>query len=105
MDVFEGATSLLDKSLLRQEEGAGGEPRFAMLETIHEFANAKLEESGKVEAVRRAHAEYFLALAEEAAPMLWGAEDAGWLDRLEREHGNMRAALSWAIEHEEATLA
>ena len=104
-DAFDGVSSLLDKSLLRQEEGAAGEPRFAMLETIHEFANVKLEESGEVEAVRRAHAEYFLALAEEAEPMLWGAEDAAWLDRLEQEHDNMRAALSWAIEHEEATLA
>jgi predicted ATPase/class 3 adenylate cyclase len=104
-DVFEGASSLLDKSLLRQEEGAGGEPRFVMLETIHEFANAMLEGSGDAEAVRRAHAEYFLALAEEAEPMLWGAEDAKWLDRLDQEHGNMRAVLSWAIEHEEGELA
>src|SRR5918998_593450 len=104
-DVFEGASSLLDKSLLRQEEGTGGEPRFGMLETIHEFANEKLEESGEADAVSRAHAEYFLALAEEAEPMLWGAEDAAWLDRLAQEHDNMRAGLSWAIEHEEATLA
>jgi predicted ATPase len=104
-DVFEGTSSLLDKSLLRQEEGAGGEPRFLMLETIHEFAAEKLEGSWEAESVRRAHAEYFLALAEEAEPMLWGAEDAAWLDRLEREHDNMRAALSWAIGHEEVTLA
>ena len=104
-DVFDSASSLLDKSLLRQEEEATGEPRFLMLETIHEFAQVRLEESGEVEAVRRAHAEYFRALAEEAEPNLWGAEDAAWLDRLEREHDNMMAALSWAIEHEEATLA
>ena len=104
-DVLDGVSSLLDKSLLRQEEGAGGEPRFVMLETIHEFAQEKLEESGEAEAMKRAHAEYFLALAEEAEPMLWGPEDAAWLDRLEQEHDNMRAALSWAIEHEEAELA
>jgi predicted ATPase/class 3 adenylate cyclase len=104
-DVFEGASSLLDKSLLRQEEGAGGEPRFVMLETIHEFANARLDGSGEAEAVRRAHAEYFLALAEEAESMLWGAEDAAWLDRLDQEHDNMRAMLSWAISHEEGELA
>ena len=104
-DVFDGASSLLDKSLLRQEEGAGGEPRFVMLETIHEFANAKLEGSGEAEAVRRAHAEYFLALAEEAEPMLWGPEQGTWLERLEPEHDNMRAALSWAIERGEASLA
>jgi predicted ATPase len=104
-DVFEGASSLLDKSLLRQEEGAGGESRFLMLETIHEFAQVKLEESGEVEAVRRAHAEYFLALAEEAEPRLWGPEDAAWLDRLEQEHDNVRAALSWSMEHGEVELA
>ncbi len=104
-DVFDGASSLLDKSLLRQEEEAIGEPRFLMLETIHEFAQVKLEESGEVEDVRRAHAEYFLALAEAAEPMLWGADDATWLDRLKQDHDNMRAALSWAIEQEEATLA
>src|SRR3712207_4203505 len=105
MDVFEGASSLLDKSLLRQEEGAVGEQRFVMLETIHEFANLMLEESGEVEAVRRAHTEYFLALAEEAELMLWGPEDAAWLDRLEREHDNMRAALSWSMEQDEVELA
>jgi len=104
-DVFEGVSSLLDKSLLRQEEGAGGEPRFVMLETIREFALEKFEEGSDTEATRRAHAEYFLALAEQAEPMLWGAEDGAWLDRLKQEHDNMRAVLSWAIEHEEATLA
>jgi tetratricopeptide (TPR) repeat protein len=104
-DVFEGASSLLDKSLLRQEEEAGGEPRFLMLETIHEFANAKLEWSGEAEIIKRAHAEYFSALAEEAEPKLWGPEDAAWLNRLEEEHDNMRAALSWSIKHDEVELA
>src|SRR5215207_2578234 len=105
VDVLDGASLLLDKSLLRQVEGAADEPRFVMLETIHEFASERLEDSSDAEAARHAHAEYFLALAEEAEPMLWGAEDAAWLDRLEEEHDNMRAALSWAIEHEEAKLA
>jgi predicted ATPase/class 3 adenylate cyclase len=105
VDVLEGVSSLLDKSLLRQEEGAWDEPRFVMLETIHEFALEKLEESSDAEAIKRAHAEYFLTLAEEAEPGLWGPEDAAWLDRLEQEHDNMRTALSWAIEHEEAELA
>jgi predicted ATPase/class 3 adenylate cyclase len=104
-DVFEGASSLLDKSLLRQEEGAEGEPRFVMLETIREFAEAMLEESGEAENVRLAHAEYFLTLAEEAEPMLWGTEDAEWLDRLEQENNNMRAALSWAIARDYVDLA
>ena len=105
MDVLDGASSLLDNSLLRQEQEAEGEPRFVMLETIREYARERLENSRDAEATRRAHAEYFLAVAEEAEPMLWGADDAAWLHRLEQEHDNMRAALSWAIEREEAELA
>src|SRR5215210_2007800 len=103
-DAFDGASSLLDKSLLRQEEGSGGEPRFVMLETIHEFADAKLEGSGEAEAVRRLHAEYFLALSEEAEPGLKGQEQELWLERLEPEHNNMRAALSWVIARGESEL-
>jgi predicted ATPase/class 3 adenylate cyclase len=103
-DVLDGASSLLDKSLLRQEEGAGGEPRFVMLETIHEFAKGKLEGSGGADAVRRAHAEYFLTLAEETEPGLRGPEQGTWLERLDLEHDNIRAALSWAVEKGEAEL-
>ena len=90
MDALEGVSSLLDKSLLRQEEGPGGEPRFVMLETIHEYAREKLQASGEAEEVRRLHAEYFLAVAEEAEQGLWESEQGGWLDRLEAEHDNMR---------------
>src|SRR5919202_6470047 len=61
VDSFEGVSSLLDKSLLRQEEGVGGEPRFVMLETIHEFARERLAASGEAEEVRRRHAAYFVA--------------------------------------------
>src|SRR5215210_2414060 len=104
-DALDVVSSLLDKSLLRQEEGQGAEPRLMMLETIREFALEKFEESDDTEAIRCAHAEYFLALAEEAEPELWGPEDAAWLNQLEQEHDNMRAALSWAIGHEEAELA
>ena len=104
-DTLEGVSSLLDKSLLWQEEGLEAEPRFAMLETIHEFALEKLEESGDAETIKRAHAEHFLALAEQAEPKLWGPEDAAWLDKLEREHDNLRAALSQALEFEAAELA
>ena len=78
VDVFDGVSSLLDKSLLRQEEGPEGEPRFVMLETIHEFAREKLEESGEAEVIGRAHAGYFLALAEEAEAELIGANQVEW---------------------------
>jgi predicted ATPase/class 3 adenylate cyclase len=105
VDALEGVSSLLDKSLLRQVEGQGLEPRLMMLETIREFALEKFEESEDSEAIKRTHVEYFLALAEEAEPKLWGPEDAAWLDRLEREHDNMRAALSRALESESAESA
>jgi predicted ATPase/class 3 adenylate cyclase len=103
MDALESVSSLLDKSLLRQEEGPEGEPRFVMLETIHEYARERLQVSGEAEQTRRLHAEYFLALAEEAAPELSGADQLACLERLEAEHDNMRAALSWSLENEPET--
>ena len=105
MDSFEGVSSLLDKSLLRQEEGPNEEPRFVMLATVHEFAREKLEQSGEVEEIKRVHAKYFLTLAEEAHPQLKGANQLQWLERLEAEHDNLRAALSWALERKEAEVA
>jgi predicted ATPase/class 3 adenylate cyclase len=104
LDVFEGVSSLLDKSLLRQEEGAEGEPRFVMLETIHEYARERLEQSGEAGEIRRLHAGYFLALAEQGESKLRGPEEAKLLERLEIEHDNMREALSWALDGEEAGL-
>jgi predicted ATPase len=65
-----------------------------MLETIHEDAREKLQESGETEELRRQHAEYFLALAEEADPAVEGAQQVVGVERLEEEHDNMRAALS-----------
>jgi predicted ATPase/class 3 adenylate cyclase len=97
LDALEGLESLLEKSLLRQEEGPGGEPRFVMLETIHEYAREKLQASGEAEEIKRLHAEYFLALAKEAEPELVGPDQVEWMDRLATEHDNMRAALSWAL--------
>jgi predicted ATPase/class 3 adenylate cyclase len=98
VDAFDGVSSLLDKNLLRQEEGPEGEPRFVMLETIHEYAREKLQESGEAEEIGRAHTEYFLALVEEAEPELVGADQVSWMDRLEAEHDNLRAALSRSLE-------
>jgi predicted ATPase/class 3 adenylate cyclase len=100
VDAFEGVSSLLDKSLVRQEEGPEDEPRFVMLETIHEYAREKLQQSGEGEEIGRAHTEYFLDLAEEAEPELTGADQAEWLERLEAEHDNLRAALSRSLEGE-----
>src|SRR5215208_552281 len=106
VDAFEGISSLLDKSLIRQEEGPpNGEPRFVMLETIHEFAREKLGQSGEDEEIKRVHAQYFLTLAEGAYPESKGTNQLEWLERLEAEHDNMRAALSWTLEHKEVGVA
>jgi predicted ATPase len=95
LDVLDGAASLADKSLLRQEERTQGEPRFMMLETIREFAWERLEESRETEATQRRHAQFFLALAERAEPKLSSAAQKEWLDRLEGEQDNFRAVLAW----------
>jgi predicted ATPase len=105
VDAFEGVSSLLDKSLLRQEEGPNEEPRFVMLETVHEFAREKLKESEEAEEIKRLHGAYFLTLAEEAYPELRGPHQLEWLEKLEAEHDNMRAALSWSLERKEAEVA
>jgi len=105
LDALEGVESLLEKSLLRREEGAGGESRFVMLETVHEYAREKLRDSAEAEKIKRLHAEYYLALAEEAFPELRGPDQLEWLERAEAEHDNMRAALSWALERKVAEVA
>ena len=98
-------SALVDKSLIGQSEAPDGEPRFGMLETIREYALERLEQSGEADTLRRAHAAYFLSLAERAEPELTGSQQAEWLDRLEVEHDNLRAALAWAIEGGEAEVA
>ncbi len=104
MDVLDGLASLVDQSLVRREE-TDGEPRFLMLETIREFATERLVESGKAEEIARRHAAVYVALAERARPELLGSRQKGWLDRLERDNGNLRAALGWAIEQDAAETA
>jgi len=99
LDVTDGVASLIDKSLLRLKVGAGGEPRFLMLETIREYALERLAARGEGEALRDRHLRHYLALAEAAAPHMRGAEQIVWAERLELEHDNLRAALTWAHEH------
>ena len=115
LDLLEGVDSLMDKSLLQKIEPARGEPRFVMLETIREYGLERLASSGEEPLTRRAHAAYFVVLAEDSAsersrgvagsqdPAPRSAEDSsGWLDRLELEHDNFRAALDWLIENGES---
>src|SRR5260221_6497635 len=97
-DMLEGMASLMDKSLLRQEEQAAGETRFWMLQTLRGFGREKLAKSGELEATRQAHAEYNLRLAEEVEPSLQANEQRRWMARLDQEHENLRAALFWLLE-------
>jgi predicted ATPase/serine/threonine protein kinase len=100
IDILDGITSLVDKSLLAQKEQADGEPRFRMLEVVREYALDALEAAGESETMRRSHAAYFLALGEEAEPHLRGAQSVEWLNRLEEEHDNVRVALQWTLEND-----
>jgi ATP/maltotriose-dependent transcriptional regulator MalT len=95
--ILDVVASLVDKSLLqRMEQQEGQEPRFVMLETIREYALESLESLGETEAARRAHAAYFLRLAEEAEQGMAGPPQAVLLERLEQEHDNLRAAMQWS---------
>ncbi len=106
-EVLDGVASLMDKSLLRQVEQGGEEPRLLMLATIREYGLEALASGGEMESARRAHAAYYLRLSERAELELGGPQQGAWLERLEREHDNLRAALSWSLEQagdEEAEL-
>jgi predicted ATPase len=88
--------SLVEQSLLRHDDG-----RFTMLETIREYAAARLDVARDAQEIRSRHLQYFLALAETADHELRGPDEPLWLDRLEQEHDNIRAALKWALgEHD-----
>jgi predicted ATPase len=99
--VLDGLSSLISKSLLRTVQQEGEPSRLFMLETIREYGLECLEASGEMERVRAAHASYYLRLAEESEQHLSGREQACWLARLEREHGNLRAALQWFLDQAE----
>ncbi|MDP9358099.1 MAG: LuxR C-terminal-related transcriptional regulator [Chloroflexota bacterium] len=92
-DPFDGIASLLDASLLRQEAGPGGEPRYQMLETVRGYGLEQLAASGDDAAARAAHAAFFLALAERAAPDWFRNTAPASLDRLAADHDNLRATF------------
>ncbi len=100
--VLEQLAHLLDKSLVQAQQSTGGEPRFSMLETIREYATEQLAASGEQAALQQRHAHYFLKLAEEVEPNLSSPEGDIWLERLEREDANLRAALAWSKANQDA---
>jgi predicted ATPase/class 3 adenylate cyclase len=93
-EVLDLLTSLVEKSLVLYEEREG-EPRYRLLETVRQYARDRLEERGETAGVRGRHRDWFLALAERAEPELRRSDQLVWLDRLDGEHDNLRAALEW----------
>jgi non-specific serine/threonine protein kinase len=102
--LLDAVSALVDHSLVRQQDGPDGDPRFLMLETIREFGLDQLVASSEADAVHRRHAAYYLALAERVGTEDWGPCYSAAMDRLERERDNLRAALGWAVEQRDAEL-
>lgn len=98
LDVAQGLLSLLNKNLLQRVTTQDGEQQFIMLETIREYAGEQLVAQGDEQEVQRCHTAFYLQLVEAAETELTGAEQGVWLNRLERAHGNVRAALHWVAE-------
>ncbi|NTU81291.1 MAG: helix-turn-helix domain-containing protein, partial [Chloroflexales bacterium] len=97
-DILTVLRTLVEHSCLCQHPDDAGEPRFRMLETMREYAGTRLADDGDEAELRSRHAAYYLALAEAAAPQLRGPDQRRWLDRLEAEHENLRAACAWLHE-------
>ena len=105
-DVLDGLAELVERSLVVADVfGEAGEAAYHLLETLRAYGRERLAARGEVEALRRRHAAWMVALAEEAARAFHRQDQARWLRRAEREQGNVRAALSWAIERGEAETA
>ena len=104
-EVMDLLASLVDKSLVLVTEPRDGEARYRLLETVRQYALEKLEGSGEAGEVRRRHAAWFLALAEEAGPLMMGRDQVGWLDRMWREQYNFRVAMRFFLDRKDADRA
>jgi predicted ATPase/DNA-binding SARP family transcriptional activator len=103
IDPLTGLSSLVDSSLVERLATSNGEPRFQMLETIREFGLEQLTASGNEEDVQREHARHFAGMVAQAPPFLHGPEQPDWLNRFEREHANIQAALTCLADHDVET--
>ncbi len=105
-DVLDLLSQLVDKSMVVVEatDGSAGGPRYGMLEPVLQYGQERLEVEANTDAVRRRHASWCFELAKGAEPWLRGARQEVWLERLEREYGNLRVALEWALESGETDL-
>jgi predicted ATPase/class 3 adenylate cyclase len=102
-DTLDLLIHLVDKSLVSVDREQHREPRYYLLETIRQYAREKLAESGEGEEIRARHLAYFVKLAQTAQPELYGAGQVEWLQRLEDEHENIRAALDWSLQNDPAS--
>lgn len=98
LDIITGLETLLTNSLVRRSESAGEEPRFDMLQTIRDYALEKLAASGELADLRRAHAGYYFDYSFPAWNLIYGPQAVPEMERLEEEHDNYRAAISWSLE-------
>ena len=103
--VLELLSSLIDHNLVQRTEDVCDEPRFAMLETVREFATELFETSGEADELRARHADYFVAFAESVEPRLRSGGRGPWLARMKAEYNNLRAALSWVVIERQDSVA
>jgi predicted ATPase len=96
---------LVEQSLVLAEPSKGGGLRYRMLEPVRQYARERLGEGGEEYETRRRHAAYYLSLSERARPKLQGREEGEWLDRLEAENDNLRAAIGWSLGRGDAQMA
>jgi len=97
--------ALVDQSMLQRQELEKEKVRFWQLQTLREYGLACLAEAGELEATQAAHATYYLSWLEQMAPLLAGAEQAHWLDRLDWDYENVKAALNWLLERASVEVA
>jgi non-specific serine/threonine protein kinase len=97
VDVLDVLAGLVDRSIVLRQ-GQAGRPRYRMLETIRQYGRRRLVESGEEPELRKRHLDWFAALGEQAEPAWWGPDQAEWFDRLEAEHGNLRAAFEFCLD-------
>ena len=105
MNVLDACISLLDKHLLQQQEQLDGNSLLSMLETIREFALECLQSSREIGITGQAHAQYYQTFVEESAPPVFDPKEMEWFDRLDQMQDNLRAALNWFIEKQDAEMA
>jgi predicted ATPase/class 3 adenylate cyclase/Tfp pilus assembly protein PilF len=102
--VLESVASLIDKSLIPPADEGPREPRYRMLQTIREYALVQLQVAGELDETHRCMSLFMIDFAEAAEPELTGPEQVGWLDRIEQEHDNIRAALEWCEAHDKTLM-